>query len=104
MADRHAYVPYIGLFIFLSWSIDEYFQRYRRKDTWVICIAILITLVLGILAWRQVRFWQNTVSLYNQAIEVTSDNFTIHLWSGDNLVEQGKLEEAIDHFNLPPAF
>ena len=46
----------------------------------------------------QLRHWQNSLTLYEHTIEVTSNNYVIHCYYGDVLCLQGRLDEGVTHF------
>jgi Flp pilus assembly protein TadD len=98
MADRYTYVPLIGIFIALTWSLGDIPPgwRYRRALMTVVSVAVLgICLTLTA---AQVRYWQNGEILARHGLAVTAENSSMHLLLGDALSDQGKAEEAGRHF------
>ena len=98
MADRYTYLPQIGLYIIVAWgSVDLCGSwRYRRVLLGAGAAAILAALL--VLAHVQTTYWKNGVSLMTHAIACTSDNSIAHSNLGITLTRQGKLPEAIQHF------
>jgi Flp pilus assembly protein TadD len=98
MADRYTYVPLIGLFISIVWGIANFFEGYRqRKIIYTLLSAVLIP-ALMVCTWLQLHYWQNSITLFEQALKVTENNDVAHNTLGSSLARKGRLEEAIGHF------
>jgi len=87
-ADRYTYIPLIGLFIVLGWSLPV--NRY------VYGIAIV---ALGVCTSIQVSYWRDGITLFRRAITVTEGNYLAHNNLGAALEEAGRLEEAALHYS-----
>jgi Flp pilus assembly protein TadD len=61
-----------------------------------VCSAALLGCVL--ITSLQLRYWQNSITLYQHTLDVTTNNFVIHNNLGYTLMQSGKLDEAIYHF------
>jgi Flp pilus assembly protein TadD len=98
MADRYTYLPLIGLSIMIAWGVPELLARYRFKRI-VLPLAVVALLVSLMLVSRlQVRYWRNSVLLYEHAITVTENNYLAHNNLGTALEEIGNLDEATVHY------
>lgn len=98
MADRYAYLPFIGLFLMVVWGTAEIVHA-RRWPAWVLAAACLIALTaLGITARRQLSYWSNNVSLWSHTIAVTVPNFQAEEHLAIALAAQGLSQEAGVHF------
>ncbi|MCX5848603.1 MAG: tetratricopeptide repeat protein [Deltaproteobacteria bacterium] len=99
MADRYTYLPLIGIGIILAWGIPLLFtnEGTRRKILFPTAIAFLV--VLAVLSWKQCGHWKNSVELFGHALQVTTNNYLAHNNLGRALVDEGKIEEAINHYN-----
>ncbi len=92
-ADRYTYIPHIGLFMAIAWSIPE------RAPKRVFAIAsVLICAALGIVAWLQTGYWRDSETLFTHTLRVTEDNARAHVFLGDALFKSGRVEESIPHF------
>src|SRR4030095_14323518 len=74
-------------------------------------VAVTASVVLITLAWRahiQASYWRNGESLWRHAIAVTSGNFVAHDGLGHFLLSHGRVDEAIEQFqlalNIDPSF
>ena len=98
MADRYAYVPLIGLFIFLVWGAGDIASKLHYKKILPAVIAGIL-LIFAITTWGQVRYWSSSVALFKHALDVTSmKNYIAHYKLGDALAEEGRNAEAIKHY------
>jgi Tfp pilus assembly protein PilF len=98
MADRFAYVPLIGLFIMVVWSLAEWAARWPRGE---IALSAAGVLALGgcvVLTCRQLSYWQNTTTLFEYALEVTTNNSCAHFSLGNELADRGKTQEAMQQW------
>ncbi len=97
MADRYTYLPLIGLFIMLCWSVPA--RAMERRDlkaiTGVAAAAVLA--VCAALSRVQVQYWRNSETLFRRALAVTRDNWVAHDGLGVVLEQSGRNSEAIGH-------
>jgi len=98
MADRWAYVPLIGLFIMAAWGIPELLSRWRLKTIGFSVLAGFVILSFSIVAWNQVRYWQNSIMLLEHALKVDKNNLVTHMAIAGVLEKDGRLDEAINHY------
>jgi tetratricopeptide (TPR) repeat protein len=97
MADRYAYLPFIGVFVAAVWGISDLLQRFRMSQY---LVPGLICIVLVALGWRarvQESYWQNSIVLFRHALEVTTDNSVAHIGLATALAEKGLTDEAVLH-------
>ena len=95
MADRYSYIPLIGIFIIVVWGISDL----MRGRTVPAAFGGLVVLgALGLTAALQVCHWQNSVTLFQHTLAVTTDNALAHNNLGEALFQQGRLAEAKSHY------
>jgi hypothetical protein len=97
-ADRYAYIPLIGLFIILSWTLRDMVYRFRIPKKRVQTFAVMIICILSIVTWFQIGWWENSYKLFSRAVSVTENNYIAHNNLGIVLAEKGRLDRAIYHF------
>jgi len=61
-------------------------------------IAVSLLFVLAVLSRLQVRYWENTETLFDHALQVTKDNWIAHYNLGFALAQAGKIPEALQQF------
>jgi Flp pilus assembly protein TadD len=93
-ADRYTYLPQIGIYVAVTWLVAE----------WRLSRAVLGSLMAGVLAvlmvcaWKQTAYWQNSETLWTQTLACTTGNCAAHNSLGESLARQGRMDEAIAHF------
>lgn len=99
MADRYTYVPAIGLFLAITWEAARLLgtMKYARQILGMAAVLVLA----GCLAItsQQLQYWENSITLFTHALEVTQDNVVAHCNLAAALMIQGKTEEALVHLN-----
>ncbi len=100
IADRYAYISFIGLFVMIVWGVADWAQAYTSKARrisarWLAVPAVACLLVLAILTYGQVHYWHDTESFWRRTLALTQDNYVAHSGLGRVLYEQGKYEEAL---------
>ena len=101
LADRYLYLPGVGLCIAAAWGVNRAAAARRgRWRAWVWGAAAAIVVVLAVRTAFQVRFWQDSMSLYRHALAVEPDNFLIRTNLGVEYERQGRLDEAEREYRL----
>lgn len=97
-ADRYTYIPVVGLSIMLAWGAADPALRWPRTKPAIVALAALACSACVALTCVQLRYWRNSESLFQRAIDVTSDNYVAEHNLGTYLMEEpGRLPEAIHH-------
>jgi len=99
MADRFTYFPLVGLFVAVVWSLHDLARRLQMRAPALGACAFVVVAALGFASWRQVAYWKDTEQLLTHAVRVTSGNWLAHNNLGGELLRQGRVDEAIEHFN-----
>jgi tetratricopeptide (TPR) repeat protein len=99
MADRYTYVPLTGLFIIITWGAAELLAKQRYRNIVLAIGAATVLLVLIAVTWRQLSYWQSSITLYKHTVAVTANNDILHYNLGMLLLEKGNTDEAIKHWS-----
>lgn len=97
IADRYTYVPLIGLFIIIAWGIPDLSKNWHHQMRFLFPSSVVLLFLLMIISSKQVRHWENTITLFTHAIEVTENNYLAHGNLAAALMEQGQMERAYEH-------
>src|SRR5438034_1969101 len=98
MADRYTYIPLIGLFVIVAWGGWEALSL-LRIPRWVQALAASMALVLCAgLTRAQLRYWHDSIALFQHAMNVTGVNGIAEAYLGFTLAEQGQHDKAIAHY------
>ena len=100
MADRYAYVPLIGLFFLCVWGSTHWLDRHQVGKAWRIGACVCLLFGLSMTSRIQLGYWQDNSTLFEHAIQVTENNFVAHYGLGSTLLEEGKIQEAQEHFSI----
>jgi protein O-mannosyl-transferase len=91
MADRYAYLPFIGLYIAAVWLAAGLITSRRLQ----LSIAVIVLAFYGTLGFLQVGYWQDGLTLAEHTVAVTKDNWFGRYLLGLELNGVGRQEEAI---------
>jgi tetratricopeptide (TPR) repeat protein len=97
MADRYAYVPLIGLFIIIAWGMKDLTRALPFRSYWLAAASALVLIALTMTTRRQLSYWQNSITLFEQTLKVTDNNAIAHNNLGAVLVRKGRLDEGLMH-------
>ena len=97
-ADRYAYVPVIGIFVAVVWYVAEIANGRATRERIVTITAACALVALTSITRVQASYWQNSITLFQRAVDVTRNNYVAHNNLGELLAQQGKLDEATTHF------
>jgi hypothetical protein len=98
-ADRYAYIPLIGIYIIVVWTIAAVTARNARSWGTLASIAAVCWIgALSLVTRAQLPYWRDSVSLFQRAIDVVPDNPLAHNNLGMALVETDRLADALPHF------
>ena len=97
-ADRYTYLPQIGLYILLTWTVVELTASWRSRRWLLGGGAMIVLAVLITCARTQTTYWRDSESLWNHALACTLDNTIAHNNLGDAFYREGRMDEAIAQF------
>jgi tetratricopeptide (TPR) repeat protein len=99
IADRYGYVPSIGIFIAVGWGVPSFWTLRSAAATRLVPAAAAATVaVAAMLAYRQIGYWRDSITLFTRAVAVTDRNFFAHNNLGEALAAAGRREEAAVHY------
>jgi len=109
MADRYAYLSFIGLFLMICWGVADFQSNGHTTDaswrqegqtsaTWLAVAGLAILLALAAAAHRQLWYWRDSVALWEHAAEVTDGNWMAEDFLGELMIELGKPDQALTHY------
>jgi Flp pilus assembly protein TadD len=98
-ADRYTYLPLVGPVVAAVWGVAALVTAGGRAARTIAVAAAAAA--IGVLALRtraQIETWHDPARLYAQAIANTEKNYVAHLLLGVVAARQGRLDDAIGHF------
>lgn len=97
IADRYTYLPLIGIFIIVAWSLAEVVARQPSLKMAVSSFVAAVLAILICVAWVQTTYWSNTLKLFTHAESVTPLNEVVEAILSQQYVDASQLKEARLH-------
>lgn len=104
-ADRFVYIPHIGLFIALVWSVAAVLDREKVGVQTRVALASICVLMLTIATVVQVGYWKNSQTMWTHTLTAIPENDLAHSLLGRSLMREYQttgnreyLDRAIEHF------
>ena len=98
MADRYAYLPFVGLFIVAVWGGAEVFERFELSQLASGAIVAAVLIAYASMSFLQISYWRNSYTLFSHALAVTSHNGIAEDNLGTALMAMGRPDLALPHF------
>jgi tetratricopeptide (TPR) repeat protein len=99
IAERWAYVPFIGLYIIVVWGFFEITSHLKHAKIIIPSAFSLVFFIFMILTSVQASYWKNNFTLYEHAIVVDPNNYVAFDNLGIAYYRKGEREKSIDYFN-----
>ena len=103
MANRYTYIPLIGPVISLVWLAADTFKTNFSRRFLLVPATVVLLAASALAARRQVQLWENTVTLCEHTVAVTTDNPSAQFCLGVGLEQEGRLSEAMVHYRIQMA-
>ena len=100
MADRYAYVPFIGIFMMIAWGGEKVFPKTVFLKKILIVLFILIIIFFAVTSRNQVNLWVDTVTLFENALEKDPNNHMAYQIIGQEMAKRGEYEKALKYFDM----
>jgi len=99
-ADRYTYIPLIGIFIALSWGAAECAGR-RQVGRWALgAVTAALLIACATVTASQVRYWRDSTSLANRALQVSGDDAHLHYIVAKGYLVYGYTELGVHHAEI----
>ena len=98
MADRYTYISLTGLFIIIAWGLPDLLAGWQYKKIALTLSALLIISAMSVCTYFQLRYWQNSLILFQHTLDVSGGSYTTHIHIANALCEQNRLDEAIEEY------
>lgn len=100
MADRYAYIPFIGLFIIIAWGAEDLSSNKNVLKKIIISTAFFIIMALTMMTCNQVKVWSNTVTLFEDALKKTKNNYVAYDVLGFEAARKNENEKALMNYYM----
>jgi len=97
MADRYTYLPLVGFFIMIVWTIAAIIRDAPIPVKSIAgAAAIFFIGISALLTRQQLYYWQNSETLFRHATLVTRDNWLAYNHLSTSLADQQRFPEALE--------
>ena len=108
MADRYAYLPFVGLFVMVCWIAADSAEHWHVAPAWQVGISLALLLALAVTARHQLDYWSDNTTLWSRVIALQAQQASPDNWVAENnlghaLLKLGEVEEAMPHFRAAVA-
>lgn len=97
MADRYAYVSFIGLFMMIAWGFADLARRFRLPRAAVGAIALAMVAACAFATSKQLQYWKDSPTLFEMSLSRTEGNWLLHGSLGAYRATHGDLDAGIEH-------
>lgn len=91
-ADRYTYIPFIGLFLAMTFGVREIFTRFKIDKKILQYGATSLLILYSIVSVQYISHWQNSITLWTHALLVTDKDYPVII---------GAENGTVDHSNRP---
>jgi protein O-mannosyl-transferase len=99
MADRYAYVTFIGVFIMIAWGMGQISLKKIFLKKLFIFSSIAAVVLLTAATHYQLKLWNNTITLFQYTLKMDPNNYVAYAVMGQDLADQGKYEKALYYYD-----
>jgi tetratricopeptide (TPR) repeat protein len=99
MADRYAYLSFIGLFLVVCWGLADWAAERHLPRLLLPAVSVAALLALTAVTRRQIGYWSDNVTLWAHSAGVSSSgNWEAEYFEGLSLQENGQCPQALQHY------
>ena len=98
LADRYAYISYIGLFVIIAWGLPELLSKWPQRKIALSMSMVIALTTLGICTHTQAGYWRNSYTLFSHVAEVSQNNYIAYNYLGAALNSMGRYQDAIEAY------
>lgn len=98
MADRYTYFPMLGLYAAVAWLVPALAGRVAAGGRTLPVLAGGVVGGYAVLAFVQVGYWRDGVTIMRRALDTTRDNSFARFSLGDALYADSRIDEAVVEF------
>jgi len=91
------YIPLAGLLIAAAWGIGDIATWGAGRRTVAIVVAAVFLAAMTMATRLQTTHWQNSLTLFRRALDVTTENSIAQAGYGQALYEAGQTDDAVIH-------
>jgi len=74
-ADRFTYIPSIGIFVMIVWSVADLAAKWRLPVWGPVLVGASVLAACAAVSERQLRYWTDSGTLFSHTLDVTKYNY-----------------------------
>ena len=98
LADRYTYIPLTGIFIAVAWGAFDFLEKWRYQKIFLAVSATITLSYFTAYTYVQAGHWKDTRTLYQNAINVTDNNYFAYNGLGVFLHKKKDFDAAIYNY------
>jgi tetratricopeptide (TPR) repeat protein len=98
MADRWAYIAFIGIFIMVCWTVADWAEANALRTRLVQALSAAVLLVLAPMTCHQLGFWSDDIAIWQHSSEINQHNWMAEQMVGNLLAQHGEMKQALPHW------
>jgi len=99
LADRYAYIPLIGIFVMIAWSLDGWAGARRLAMAGRVIPVFCVLGIFIIVTVRQIGFWESEYTLWKHTVVVTERNPHAHIMLGNAIMNANMTPHDLESFS-----
>ena len=99
-ADRYAYLPHVGLFIALSWTLAAAWDRWKAARPVVTVTVTGAALACTLLCYQQTAYWRSNATLFEHTTKVVAPSPRVYHLLADAWLEAHETQKATAVYRL----
>ncbi|MBX3413710.1 MAG: tetratricopeptide repeat protein [Pirellulales bacterium] len=97
--DRFAYVPLVGIYLIVAWGLESLAARSDSVRRLATVGAGVVVLALAISTYLQIGHWQNSIALFEHAVQCSDRNFVAQALLGNSYFLAKRYDDALEQFD-----
>jgi len=98
VADRHLYIPLIGIFIIISFGMGNLIRSVPYGRPIFLSMITLFLTMLAIISYTQTTHWMDSITIFSHAVSLDPDNKRALSNLGDAFLENGEINKATQYY------
>jgi protein O-mannosyl-transferase len=94
--EHRTYLPGVGFFLAMTGAFFYFFKERYLKIA--VIILLMIASINAVLTYQRNKIWLNDYTLWSDGLKKSLDKARVHVAFGLALFNEGKIDEAIDHY------
>lgn len=97
--DRYAYVPFIGIFVIVSYGLYLVFTKFSKLKMLSLLFIVVYTVLLSFLTFKQSKTWYDSITLWDHVIDTTGETSFPLMKRGIAYRHLNDFEKALNDLN-----